>query len=39
MTAYRNKYLEMLKAEKSEKSLGQEPSKQNPVLRILRVCI
>ena len=27
MTAYRNKYLEMLKAEKSEKRLKEEPSK------------
>ena len=34
MTGYRNKYLEMLKAENSEKPLGQEPSKpaKRPVL-------
>ena len=33
MTGYRNKYLEMLKAEKSKKPLGKEPSKPSKLSR------
>ena len=31
MTGYRNKYLEMLKAEKSKKPPGEEPSKPSKI--------
>ena len=39
MTSYRNKYLEMLKADFGKKPLPQEPSKpsKSRILRVLRV--